>query len=424
MSIKKTQTNKNKVYLCSILDYSIMVCYNELIMTEKIVLGLGDNIDYEIRWNSGVIEGMIRDYGLSASELEPDIEIDTSRKLLASILGFVRQNAGGERFVRTPDIIENFAGNFEKKITLGGTGVRAAIAMRKLGHTSTVHLVTMNEHVERILPPDCRRFCSNTEASSYPHLIVQFQSGTRIDANDIHLETERSNRIIYTNDRDNALMRLHPDLPFLLENAKIFLISGFNTMRDITLLENRLNCLLDAMKKLPPEAIVFYEDAGFHEKSMSAIVQRYLLKRVNIYSLNEDELQGYLGRSLSLTDPISIAAALRDVAGVIPCPLLVLHTRYWALAYGDCAADYTNALLRGIIMATTRFRFGDDFTAGDYAGTGALPPEEQSIVFGRKIRAILGNKVSCVPSFQVPEKNVTTIGLGDTFVGGFLPSLL
>ncbi|MDR0638030.1 MAG: hypothetical protein LBG27_03850 [Spirochaetaceae bacterium] len=393
-------------------------------MGEKIFLGLGDNIDYEIRWNSGIIEGMIRDYDLSPSEIDPDIEVDSPRALLASILGFARWGRGGERFVHSSAFIEDFAGNFEKKITLGGTAVRAAVAMRKRGYTSAVHLVTMNEHVERLLPPDCPRLCSNGEVSSYPHLIIQFQAGTRIDAHDIHINVNRPNRVIYTNDEDNALMRLHPELPLLFEDARVLLISGFNSMRDPVLLENRLNDLLCAMERLPPEAVVFYEDAGFHKKGISDIVRRYLLKHIHIYSLNEDELQGYLGRPLALTDPADVASALRDIAGIIPCPLLVLHTRHWALAYGDSAADYTKALLGGIIMATTRFRFGDDFTAGDYAGTGNMLPDEQGVLFASGIHALLGNRVSCVPSFQVFEKRVTTIGLGDTFVGGFLPALL
>jgi ADP-dependent phosphofructokinase/glucokinase len=407
-----------------LLDIIQISCYDECIMGEKIVLGLGDNIDYEIRWDSSIIERMIRDYGLSASELNPDIDIDTPKDMLASILGFVRQGIGGERFVRSPDLNEQFAGNFEKKITLGGTSVRAAIAMRKLGYTSALHLVTMNEHVERLLPADCRRLCSNNKTSSYPHLIVQFQAGTRIDANDIHIEAERPNRIIYTNDKDNALMRLHPDLPSLFADAKVFLVSGFNAMQDAALLEDRMNQLLHSMKKLPPDAIVFYEDAGFHGKGLSDIVRRCLLDYIDIYSLNEDELQVYLGRHPALTDPAAVAAALRDIAAIIPCPIIVLHTRYWALAYGDSAEDYTKALLGGIIMATSRFRFGDDFTGDDYARTGALPPEEQGRAFAPEIHALLGSRVSCVPSFQVSEKSVTTIGLGDSFVGGFLPILL
>ncbi|MDR1096249.1 MAG: hypothetical protein LBL31_07650 [Spirochaetaceae bacterium] len=395
-------------------------------MSEQIVLGLGDNIDYEIRWDSALLERLIREVGLSASEIDRNIEINTSKDLLASILGFARDSSGGERFVQNPDLIETFAAPFEKKITLGGTAVRAAIAMRKLGYTSAVHLVMMNEHVERLLPADCPRFCSNSGTSSYPHLIIQFNAGVRLDAGDIHIETERPNRIIYTNDPDNALMCLHPGLPALLQDAKVFLISGFNTMQDVPLLEDRLGQLRTMVRGLSEKTMVFYEDGAFHREGMSAIVRRFLLPCIDIYSLNEDEMQGYLGRPVALTDSNAVADALQDLYRMIPCPVLILHTRYWALAYrpeGN-AGNYAKPLLGGITMATARFRLGDDFTGRDYMETGALPTEEPGAVFAGEIRDLLGDRVYCVPSFTVPEKNVTTIGLGDTFVGGFLPALL
>jgi ADP-dependent phosphofructokinase/glucokinase len=45
-------------------------------MGEQIVLGLGDNIDYEIRWDSALLEGLIRDSGLSASEINRNAKHD------------------------------------------------------------------------------------------------------------------------------------------------------------------------------------------------------------------------------------------------------------------------------------------------------------------------------------------------------------
>jgi ADP-dependent phosphofructokinase/glucokinase len=424
VSIKNINELK-KCFFMLLLDIELSFWYSKNIMGEQIVLGLGDNIDYEIRWDSALLERLIRDAALTASEINRDIEINTPKDLLASILGFVREGSGGERFVRNPDLIEAFSAPFEKKITLGGTAVRAAIAMRKLGYTSAVHLVTRNEHVERLLPADCPRLCSNSGISSYPHLIVQFNAGIRLDAGDIHIETARPNRIIYTNDRDNALMRLHPDLPVLLQDAKVFLISGFNTMQDIPLLEDRLGQLRAIVEGLSGKVLVFYEDSGFHREGVSAIVRRFLLEYIDIYSLNEDEMRGYLGRPLALTDSKAVASALEDLYRIIPCPVLILHTRYWALAYCPAggAGNYAGPLLGGITMATARFRFGDDFTGRDYTGTGALPPEDQGAAFAGEIQALLGDRVCCVPSFLVPEKNVTTIGLGDTFVGGFLPAL-
>jgi ADP-dependent phosphofructokinase/glucokinase len=393
-------------------------------MGKDIVLGLGDNTDYEIFLNSAVLEKLIRENNITCAEIDMDREINSPRGLLLSVLGFLRQGAGGERLAANAEIIENFASYFEKKITLGGTTVRAAIVMAKLGYSSAVHLVTMNEHVSRLLPADCERLCSNSENSFYPHLIVQYTGGLTIDANDIHIETNRANRIIYVFDRDNALMLLHPGLGDLLKTAKIFLVSGFNAMRDSALLEERLRQLRGFMESLPPDAVVFYEDGGFHYPGMQALVWQYLLPRIQIYSLNEDEMQGYLGRPVALTTVDDTARALEDLRRLIPARVLILHTRYWALSWGGEAARYKRALREGVIMATSRFRLGDDFTKEDYEETRRLPPEPEGAAFAPAIEAALGNRVCCVPSLRVTETKVTTIGLGDSFVGGFLPALL
>ncbi|MDR1904696.1 MAG: ADP-dependent glucokinase/phosphofructokinase [Treponema sp.] len=395
-------------------------------MSEKILLGLGNNIDYEIRWDSAPIERMIIEYGLRDAELNTCQEIKNRRDLLVSILSFLKNGSGGECFVHSSNIIEDFSGNFEKKITLGGTAVRAAAAMRKLGCRSSVHLVTMNDHVRRFLPEDCEYFCSNALTSSWPHLIVQFTAGTRVHANDIHIETAKANRIIYTNDEDNALMLLHPELPVLLAGAKVFLISGFNAMRDACALKDRLRFLADMLEKQRPDsrALIFFEDACYHKPEMSAIVRGYLLKYIDIYSLNEDEFESYIERAVSWTDVRDVLEALADLHRTIPVTTLVVHTRLWALAYGKNCTAYRKALTGGITMAATRFRLGDDFTKEDYAETGRLPEEEAGRIFALEIEAASKGLVCCVPSFAPTEKNVTTIGLGDTFAGGFLPALI
>jgi ADP-dependent phosphofructokinase/glucokinase len=365
---------------------------------------------------------MIREYSLSEAELNIHSEIKTQRDLLVSILGFLKNTIGGERFVENLSVIEEFSRHFSKKITLGGTAVRSAIAMRKLGYTSAVHLVTMNEHVTRLVPGDCVCLCSNDTISSYPHLIVQFCAGTRIDENDIHIETKRANRIIYTNDTDNALMVLHPDLPSLLTDAKVFLISGFNCMYDIAMLEDRLRFLQKTLTPLHGKTLVFFEDGCYHHPEMNAIVREHLLPFIDIYSLNEDEFEGYLGHVVAWSDAEAVSRALKELHAIIPAKIIVVHTRYWALAYGNGAGDYKKALVGGITMATTRFRFGDDFTADDYERTGSLPVEDVGKAFAPQIETILGDRICCVPSFSVPETDVTTIGLGDTFVGGFIPA--
>jgi ADP-dependent phosphofructokinase/glucokinase len=393
-------------------------------MGERIILGLGDNTDYEIAWDSRVVERLITLHGIKASELRTDMPVSSARDLLVSVLGFMKTGTGGERFVASPRIIEDFASLFRYKVTIGGTSVRAAIAMRKLGHTSALHLVTMNETIRKQIPEDSPWVCSNEADSSYPHLIIQFREGERVEAGDISICAKRANRIIYDNDRDNIAMELNPGLAALASDARVFLISGFNAMQSRRLLADRMGKLKDIMRALPAEALVFYEDACFHEPAFSAQVREALIGEIDIYSLNEDELQGYLGRSVSLLDPEDMHAALRDLHSLLPVPTLVIHTRHWALAFGARAAGYAKALKGGISMATTRFRHGDDFTAADYRETEGLPAEKAGEEFAAALGRLAGDEVCCLPSFRVAERDVTTIGLGDAFVGGFLPALV
>ena len=72
-------------------------------MQEKIALGFGDNIDYEIVWKSRVIESLIIQYGIHDNELDAVLDgvmaIDCERDLVISILSFLKSGTGDERWV-------------------------------------------------------------------------------------------------------------------------------------------------------------------------------------------------------------------------------------------------------------------------------------------------------------------------------------
>jgi len=225
-------------------------------MKEKIVLGLGNNIDYEIVWDSNIFEDLVRKYDIRNAELTPEIEIGSERDLVISILGFLKSEIGGECFVADSEILENFAGYFDYRITMGGTSVRAAAAMGRMGYTSALHMVTLNDHVRRLLPEGCSYVCSASEEGIYPHLIIQFCQGISVTASDIVIRTSRSNRIIYVNDRDNTEMKLNADLINHVKDCEVFLISGFNAMQDKMLLKERLQTLLGILNNLPKNARV------------------------------------------------------------------------------------------------------------------------------------------------------------------------
>jgi ADP-dependent phosphofructokinase/glucokinase len=391
-------------------------------MSER-VLGLGGTVDYEIACNSAVIEDLADVYGVRAHELDARIPVVDERSLVVTLLAFLRDGVGGERFVASSDIVEAFAARFETRITLGGTCVRAAIAMRSLGVTSLVHLVSIDDHVRGLLPEGVEYVCSASADSTDPHLIVQFAAGASVRRGDLDIVAPHPNRIIYTNDPPNRELVLSDDLATTLQGARVFLVSGFNTIQDAAVLDERVGQIRRHLAELPAGAVAIYEDAGYHEPAFSHRVRDALVDAVDVYSLNEDELFAYLGRTVDLLDAEAIAAALHEATALIPASCLVIHTKYWSLALGDHAAEFADALRGGIVMASTRYLVGDGHTAADYTRTAALPEKPEGALVAAALEARFADRLVCRAALVLETDRPSTIGLGDTFIGGFIAAL-
>lgn len=392
-------------------------------MAGDVVLGLGGCVDYELKLSAPAVEQLIREYGISAAELIPPATVRDERELVVSILTYLRKGGGGEHFVASAECLSAFAARFPTRTTLGGTSVRAAKEMSRLGVPSTLHLVSINDVVRRLLPADCAYLCSADHDTDYPHLIVMYDQDLRIRAGDIDLRAPFPNRLIYVNDPANGSMLLSDGLGELLSTARVFLISGFNAIRDAGLLDRRLTELGGHLHRLPAEAVVYYEDAGFHEPELSRRVRDALLDDIDVYGLNEDELQAYLGRVVDLLAPAEVASALESLRTLIPARTLVVHTKYWSAAYGENAAGYAEPLNEGIVVASTRYRHGDEPTGAEYAAMRAAPRRPESVTFAAALEQRVGAPVRCVPGIRLDVAEPTTIGLGDAFVGGFLAAL-
>ncbi|GAB3405397.1 hypothetical protein GCM10027515_18680 [Schumannella luteola] len=404
-------------------------------MTHPLVLGLGGTVDYEIVWDAGVLERLAREHAVTGEEIAAELRarrpIRTERDLLVSVLAFLGSGAGGERFVESSAAVLDFAAHFETVVTLGGTGVRAGLAMAGLGIPSTQHLVSIDDNVRRLLPPEIDWICSAEHDSLDPHLIVQFPAGARVrvgDADgDAEIVAQHPNRLIYSNDPPNRELRLSRDLGDALRGASLFLVSGFNSMQDEGELDARLDELVVALDRLPAEALVLYEDAGFHVPAMSSRVRSRLAGRAAVHGMNEDELQDYLGRPIDLLDAAKVALALDDVRSAVVAPVVLVHTKYWAAAVGPEASRFADALDGGVTMAATRFRLGDGITPERYAATQQLERHARGAEFARAFAALppsrAGEERVAVPAFHLAVENPTTIGLGDTFVGGVIAAL-
>jgi ADP-dependent phosphofructokinase/glucokinase len=281
------------------------------------------------------------------------------------------------------------------------------------------HLVSIDDNVRRLLPPGVSFVSSATEDTLDPHLIVQYPVGAQVRLLDGDIISPSANRLIFANDPPNREMRLAPALGEALATASVFLVSGFNTMQDHALLAQRLDELQQAMRALPADALVYYEDAGFYTRAFSETVRAQLLPSIDVYGMNEDELQEYLGRTVDLLDPVDVIRALGEIRAIIPVPALVVHTRHWALAVGPDAARHRAALESAVRVAATRFRLGDGFTAVDAEETAAMDRHRGGAMLVAAVEDAVADAVG-VPAFSLDVETPTTIGLGDTFVGGFL----
>lgn len=393
-------------------------------MDHDAVLGLGGAIDYEISWDPAILQDLAGQYGIRAHELSTTVPVASERDLLCSLLAFVREGVGGERFVASSDIVATFAQRFPRRITLGGTSVRAAVAMSRIGLGSTVHLVSVDDTVRALLPTRVSYLCSAAEDSTDPHLIVQYPAGDRIQVGDVEVRAPHANRLIYVNDPPNRELLISPLLGGALRTAKVLLLSGFNSMQDPATVDARLRELREQMRSLPPGALVLYEDAGFHVPELSRQVREGLLDIIDVYGMNEDELQAHLGRTVELLDARAVAEALQELHQRIPAQTLVVHTKFWSLAFGSASQGFRAALRAGNAMSGARYLRGDDFTKADFVHVGGCPPHRDGKVFASAIEDLLPGRICCIPSHQLTAPTPTTVGLGDTFVGGFVAALV
>lgn len=435
-------------------------------MSPEIVLGLGGNVDFEVQWDGQLLDALTRDFEIYADECEAKPRIvDNERGMLVAILHAIRYQKGMEVRVADPRALRSFARRFTYTMTLGGTSVRAAVCLDRMGVDSLVHLVSTCEELRSLLPERVSYVSSAREDSLDPHVIIQypavpnvhFADGTPVwdseagarkgqvregsaRAGTVGTQGKREgrpNRLIFVNDPPNERMSISPDLAGPIAAAKVVVISGLNAMTSEELLARRLDTIermlaqapseqrgMDCM--LPPPGFagrpVIYEEAGFHHEYLRQQVLASARRWATIHSMNEDEAQHYLGRTASMSeaeDLVSLMKSLRVLSGVRN---VVVHTADYAAVIGADAEAVAQAAAVGCQMASTRFAYGDDFSAEDFRTMASVPYSPLGLNLAAS--PVVGKAgVHIAPSHAVKIADPTTIGLGDAFVGGMVLAL-
>lgn len=396
-------------------------------MGEKIALGFHTCVDFEMTWDAEVVEQMIREFDVRDADLaDGDIPIDSVRALLISSLWHMKRGMGCELVPDTNQICLDFANRFQYRVTIGGTATRAAIAISKLGYESAIQLCCFNRYMKELLPKEIHYMVGvqHEREEVYPHVILSYQGGVRIRANDIDFTTPRENRVMFSRDIDSLLIEVSEDYAPMIQDAEAFLLSCFSEILDKEILEDRMDRTRRLLGTLPKDAIVVMEDGCYIRKDFRVYVHQALRDVVDVLSMNEDELQEYIQRRIDILNVEEVLDAVREVYEKVKVPTLLVHSAAWALTYGEDARKYERALEGGITMAATRFWRGDDFGRKEYEETGHLAAKEEGQRFRQEIEKRAGEAVCCVPCKDLSfVENPTVVGLGDFFAGGLLPQL-
>ncbi len=393
----------------------------------KIAMGFHTCVDYELIWDTEAVEQVIREFDIHAEELRTDMEVHSERSAWVFCLSHLKAGIGGEIVPDDEQSVINFANRFDYKVTLGGTATRAAIVLDRLGYGTILQTSCWNEHVKRLLPERVRAIPGAEDNGRVsPHAVLQCRKGVRIHAGDIDFITPRENRMMISRDVTSLDIPVLPDtFGPELAHTEAFLLGCFSEILDEKIMDRCLENTKQLLAYLPEGATVVYEDGCYIRKDFRRLAHKKLKDCIDIISMNEDELQEFIGRKIDILDADAVSQAVKQVYDELGIPELVVHTAKYALCYGEEPERIRESLKGGTYMAATRFRIGDDFTEQDYEETAHMADREDSTVFCREICGILGDRICVVPSKEMSHvEHPTVVGLGDSFAGGFLPGLL
>ena len=385
----------------------------------EILLGMGNSLDYDIVWQPQAIAALAADWGIDTWPTVPP-RIHDERDLLCAILAYSAAGVGTERAVDSVEVLESTARKLGFRESLGGTGVRAGRVLDLLGIDCTVHLSSVLPQTELLLWHNARYLAGRQATALYPHLIVQFRDDQPITIGGISRTPPRPNRLIFVNDPDNADLDLAPELPAAVSASSIWLISGINAIADEAHLGQRLEQIQALTRTMRPGSWVVYEDSGFHHEYLSAIALAGMAEACDVVGMNEDEFIRHLAAPVDLGDPLSVGLGLAELASRWAITNLVVHTARWAAVVGPQAEQLRPALVEGILAGAARFSYGDAMTRQDLTDLRSAPSHPTGALVAAGLERA---GFTAVPALDLNPHEPVTVGLGDSFVGGFLAGL-
>jgi ADP-dependent phosphofructokinase/glucokinase len=412
----------------------------------KMLLGYTSDLDVVIEWNDETFADILSTYLKEEPTLASGDVIDSIQSFARIVCYYMIHGLGGEIDIADGSICEYLESRFKTAYVLGGTCAQGAAALNAVGFPVLIHITDRSKAVCSLLDrPGVEMVVAGRPspimegASAEPpvrHMILQYSKDTRIAVNGEIYTIPVSNRLIMDFDKIHKYLPIDRDFLRYGESAsgelRAYGISGFNAIVDTAIMEERTTELAAHFRRLKdrnPDCRIYLEDAHYLNFDLKRIVFAKFAGLVDIFSMNEEELVDHsdrLGFATDKDDLTSVLEGLAVLAREYSMRGIVLHTKDYSLYCGEeqRGVDIEKGLTLGNLLAGTRARVGRYGSYADCGETLRLPLSPVGTAFHEQLARIgdIGKSVFLVPS-RYMEKPKYTIGLGDSFMGGFLISL-
>ena len=407
------------------------------------LLGFCSNADVVLSWDAAAYNQILKTYLHTAPDQGRNEQIGSMEDFARISSWYILQGIGGNMDISNVTVCDALLAAFRTEPALGGTGAQAAGALGTMGVPVDVHLTDRSKPVCAMLSgigammiENGARIpvenCTDDSAPIY-HFILQFQKDDVIEINGVHHQIPCSNRLILFFDPIHKWMPIASDYCSYYEqesqNLTSYLLSGFDAVVDVDVIQARLDMLTGHIAKLRqrnPKMVCYLEGAFYLNPEVKSRIMYQLGPLADIVGMNEEELAeavAKLGRQIDLSNAKQVLDGIRLLMAEFHLRGIVLHTKDYAMYFGKPldGVDVEQGLTLGNLMATTRARIGRYGRMDDCRETLALPLSQigQSLVadFADLAAQNADQVLVAVPS-RYMERPRYTIGLGDTFTAG------
>ncbi len=406
---------------------------------KHIVLGYTSNYDVVLVWDAAAYNDILSEYLRCEPSAQPGETIDSMEDFARITSAYAIKGLGGAFDITDLSVCDELQSRFEAESSLGGTCAQGATALSTLGFPVNVHITDESEAVcglmnnpgvtvigERGMQPILEG--ASKEPPIY-HFILQFAKGDIIKIGGREYEIPLSNRLILPYDKVQKIVPITRRFRSYWETHAsemfAYLVSGFDAIIDEDTMRERgaeLATHIAAMRAADKDFKIYFEGAYYINKKVEAIAEQTLCPLADICGMNEEELIAKMseeGIALDTQRPAEVLSALERVLRKYGIRGIVLHTKDYALYYGEAPdIDIEKGLTMGNLMSGTRARIGRYGTQEDCKATLALPLSERGLAFANGLSELNVERCACCVPSRYMERPKYTIGLGDTFVAG------